>query len=141
MPIIKWEPFSDLEHFFEDRPYISMFPKLEWDLAIGVFEKDGNLVATMNLPGVNADELVVVIGNNQLTISGMHEDKREVDEKNYHSKEIRRGSFTRTIDLPKAVDDSRTDAVYKGGVLTVTMPVIVVEKKEQQSKTIEVKKT
>jgi HSP20 family protein len=138
MPLIKWEPFSDLERFFEDRPYISMFPKLGRDLAVDMFEKNGNVVATMNLPGVDADELDIAVDQDELTISGTREERKEVDEKEYYSREIKRGSFTRTVALPKVVDDSKTEAEYKDGVLTVTMPVA--QKKEQRSKTIKVKK-
>ena len=58
MPIIKWEPFSELDRFFDERPYISMFPKLGWDLAIDLYEEGGNVVAKMNLPGVKPEELL-----------------------------------------------------------------------------------
>ncbi len=47
MPLNKWEPWSDIERFFGERPYLSMFPKLGWDLAVDVFEEDSNVVAKM----------------------------------------------------------------------------------------------
>ena len=43
--MIKWEPFNEIERFFGERPYISLFPKLGWDLAVDVYEEDKNVIA------------------------------------------------------------------------------------------------
>jgi HSP20 family protein len=54
----------------------------------------------------------------------MREDEKEVSEKNYYSKEIKRGSFTRTVRLPRTVDAKNATAAHKEGVLKVVMPAI-----------------
>lgn len=134
MALIKWEPLSEMERFFDNRPYVSMFPKLGWDLAVDVFEEGKSVIAKMSLPGVKADELEISIDKDVLTISGAREEEKEVDKKDYYSKEIRRGSFSRSVSLPKIVDAEDTKADYADGVLTVTMPIV----KGQEKKAVKV---
>lgn len=134
MQLVKWESFKDLGDFLEDRPYISLFPKLGWDLAVDVFEEDKKVIAKMSLPGVTSEELDISIDTDTLTVTGRREEEKETDKKDYYSKEIRRGSFSRSVSLPKVVDAEGAEAEYTDGVLTVTMPVI----KGQEKKTVKV---
>jgi HSP20 family protein len=124
MAIVKWEPLNGLDRFFDERPYISMFPKLGWDLAIDLYEEDNNVIAKMNLPGVKPEELDIMVEEDSLSVSGSREEEKETDKKDYYSKEIRRGSFSRSVALPKAVDSSKTVAEYTDGTLKVTMPIV-----------------
>ena len=134
MPITKWEPLRELDRFFEDRPYISMFPKLGWDLAVDVYEEGRNVIAKMSLPGVNAEELEITVDEDTLTVSGERKEEKETEKKDYYSKEIRRGSFSRSVSLPKIVDADATKADYSDGVLIVTMPKV----KGQEKKAVKV---
>ncbi|HEY4521484.1 MAG TPA: Hsp20/alpha crystallin family protein [Candidatus Paceibacterota bacterium] len=137
MPIIKWEPFNELERFLEERPYISLFPKLGWDLAVDLFEEEGSVVAKMSLPGVKTEELDITIDEDMLTVTGTREEEKETDKKDYYSKEIRRGAFSRSVSLPKAVDGSKAEATYADGVLKITMPVV----KGQEKRSVKVQVT
>lgn len=121
MPIIKWEPFREFDRFFDDR----LFPTrqmLGWDLAIDVYEEKGNIIAKMSLPGIKPEDLDISLEDDLLTVSGRREEEKEVDKKDYYSKEIRRGSFSRSVTLPKSVDAAKAQASYEDGVLVVTMP-------------------
>jgi HSP20 family protein len=133
MEIVRWEPLEAVDSFFSDHPL--KLPKLGWDLAIDLFEEGKNVVAKMSLPGIIADDLEISVEEDSLTISGMREEEEEVDEKEYYSKEIRRGSFSRTVDLPKRVDPSKAKAEYEDGVLKVTIPSVG----EKAGKSVQVK--
>ena len=122
MPIIKWEPFDEVDDLLEGRPYISMFPKLGWDFAIDLYEESGSIIARMNLPGVNPEELELSIDEDSLSVSGSREEEEETEKRDYYSKEIRRGSFARSVSLPRSVDAAKTVAEYADGILTITMP-------------------
>ena len=124
--IKKWEPFKEIDRFFDDRPFFSFpqFPKLGLDLAVDVFEEKGKVVAKMNLPGVKPEEFDISLEDDALTVSGRREEEKETEKKDYYSKEIRRGSFSRSVSLPKSVDAAKTEAEYEDGVLTITMPAI-----------------
>src|SRR3989344_6057475 len=112
MQIIKWQPFKEIDRFFDDRflqPFPS-FPKLGFDLTVDVFEEKGNVIAKMSLPGIKPEEVEISLEDDTLTISGRREEEKEVDKKDYYSKEIRRGSFSRTVSLPKSVNAGKAEA-------------------------------
>lgn len=132
MELIQWKPFNDLDRLVQDFP--GPLRKFGTDLSVDLYEEGGNLVAKMNLPGVEATDLEIIVDGDSLTISGDRFEEEETDEKDYYSKEIRRGSFSRMVPLPKSVNADGTEAAYKDGVLTVTMPV----EKDQEEKGVKV---
>lgn len=132
MQVIKWEPFGGLGGFNDG--LFPQMPKLGWDLAVDLYEEKGNVIAKMSLPGVTSDDLDIEIDGDMLTISGMREEEKETDEKDYYSKEIRRGSFSRSVRLPKSVDAKKAAAAYADGVLKIEMPVV----KGQKEKVVKV---
>src|SRR3989344_3706512 len=127
MQLIKWEPFSEVDRWFEDFPAFS-FPKLGFDMAVDLYEEKGNIVAKMNLPGIDPEKIKVTVEDDILRISGSREEEKEEKDKHYYSKEIRRGSFERAVRLPKSVDSKKIDAAYKDGILEITMPAVQGEK-------------
>lgn len=125
MQLIKWEPFKEIDRFFDNHNLTNFsLANLGWDLAIDVFEENGNVVAKMSLPGIKPEEVDLSVDEENLTVSGRREEEKEVNKKEYYSKEIRRGSFSRTISLPKQVDPAKAEAKYSDGVLMVSMPVV-----------------
>lgn len=126
MQIIKWEPLREIDRLFDDHSFLSLpqFPRFGFDLAVDVFEEKNNIVAKMSLPGIKPEEVDISLEDDTLTISGRREEEKEIDNKDYYSKEIRRGSFSRSVSLPKSVDASKTEAKYTNGVLSVSMPVV-----------------
>lgn len=137
MQINKWEPLKDIDHFFDNR-FLQPLTKITnfgFDLAVDVYEEGKNVIAKMVLPDVDTKELDISIERDMLTIKGKREEEKEVEKKDYYSKEIRRGSFIRSIELPKVVDGDKTEAVYDHGVLVVTMPAVP----NMENKSIKVK--
>ncbi len=127
MQIKKFEPLGEVDSIFEQ--FIS-FPKLGLDLAADVYEKDGKVIVKMNLPSIRPEELDISLEHNVLTISGKRDEEEEVEKKDYYSKEIRRGLFSRTLRLPKAVDSERSEAKYENGELIVAMPTVIRSKEK-----------
>jgi len=121
--ITQWKPLGELDRFFDDS-LAPIFPKIGLDLAIDLYEEEGNIVARMSLPGVKPEELDIAIEDDILSITGRREEEQETEKKDYYSKEIRRGSFSRAVSLPKAVDAKNALAQYRDGVLTIQMPII-----------------
>lgn len=118
----------DLDDFFGENFSNQRVGRRSGSLAVDVYEQGDDVVADINLPGVDPDDVEVKIDKNMLTISGTHEEKKEKQNKNYTYRERRFGSFRRSVRLPKLVDDESTEAAYKDGVLKVTMP-----KREQET--------
>lgn len=103
--------------------------------ALDVREQGDNLIINAELPGMTKDDVTVTLQDNLLTIRG--EKKHETDEKTegYHHQERIYGAFSRTIELPVAVDTRKIDAAFKNGVLTISLP----RSEEAKPRQIEVK--
>lgn len=121
MAIIKWTPFTDsfLDEFFGEMP---MMQANRFVPAVDVYEDKDNVNVETPLVGIDPKNVTIEIEDNILKISGSTERKSEVDEKNYYRKEIRSGSFYRSVALPKAVDADKADASYENGVLKISIP-------------------
>ncbi len=103
--------------------------------AIDLSENETNLLLRMDIPGVQAKDIEIQLTGNLLTISGEQKDEREEKGKTWHRLERRCGRFSRSIQLPCAVEDPSIDAQFKDGVLTITMP----KTKEARAQKIKVK--
>lgn len=99
-----------------------------------VVEKD-NVIVKADLPGLTKDDVSVTLQDNYLTITGEKKQETEQQEANYFLSERVYGSFTRTIELPLAVDAAKIEARFKDGTLQVTLP----KSEEARPKQIEVK--
>ncbi len=91
-------------------------------------ETDTEYVLEADLPGFKKDDINIDINDNTLTIHAerhsQHEDK---DQKgNYLRCERSYGSFSRTFGLD-GVDTNAIRAGFENGVLTLTMPKLVVQ--------------
>ncbi|PKO11397.1 MAG: Hsp20/alpha crystallin family protein [Chloroflexi bacterium HGW-Chloroflexi-2] len=91
--------------------------------AMNVWTKaDVGQVITAEIPGMNVDDLDIKVVGETLTISGSRQ--APVDDENirYHRQERGYGSFTRTIQLPFAIEVDKVEANYEKGVLKVWLP-------------------
>ena len=108
--------------------------------ALNVKEDDKNLTLELQVPGMKKEDIKLEYKDGFLTISG--EQKEEKEEQDGKQKFLRREftsvSFHRTIELPEDKYDVRkAEAVYKDGILDITMPKN--EERAKLNKTIQVK--
>jgi HSP20 family protein len=89
---------------------------------MNVEETETDYVATVELPGMKADDFHVEMEGGQLRISGEKKEEKEETGKTYHRMERHFGGFHRTVPLASAVDADKVTAEYKDGVLTVKVP-------------------
>jgi len=92
-----------------------------WFAPTDVSEDENSLRITMELPGVDPNDVRLSLENNVLTIRG--EKKQQVDDNSerIHRFERTYGMFERTFVLPNTVDSERIDARYENGVLQVAI--------------------
>jgi HSP20 family protein len=77
------------------------------------------------LPGVQEADIRVQLHDHVLTVTAQRRDEREEadeGERRWHRVEHRYGETSRAISLPKDAADDGVDAVFKHGVLTVSVP-------------------
>ena len=114
-------------------PFASTWLREPWSQQLGVSEgvvpaadvyREGeDLVARLDLPGVNpADDITVEVEGRKLVVRGERKDQRSEESEGRRISEVRFGSFRRVVTLPKAVDGDVVTASYDAGVLTVTVP-------------------
>jgi HSP20 family protein len=133
MPIIRWKPF--LEPFEEFDKFFKVFAP-----AIDVYEKKGKIIAETPIAGIEPEKIDIFIEDDILTIKGKTEKKSEVEDKNYYRKEVRYGSFYRSVTLPTRVLGDKAQATYADGVLRIEIPKAVEEKKKKKLIPIKIKK-
>jgi HSP20 family protein len=120
MAIVKWEPFGEFDRFFDDF-HAPGFRNMG-DMAVDLYEDGDNIIAEMSIPGIDGESVDVTVEGNYLRIAGTREEEKEINEKHYYSKEIRRGSFERAVRVPEPIKEGEVTAEYQDGVLKVTMP-------------------
>jgi HSP20 family protein len=144
--IVRWDPFRDLVSIQDElnrlfgRTYAGIEPTRptaagSWMPSMDVYETENQIVATVELPGIDPEDVEVAVEDSTLTISGAREFSSEVKEENFHRVERRYGSFSRAISLPQTVDTDRVEAAFDKGVLTVRVPKI----EKAKPKKIEIK--
>lgn len=106
----------------------------EWTPTVDLAEKEGSYELKAEVPGFNKEDISVTVSGDVVTLSGKKESSHEEEKEEYHIKEMRSGSFSRSFRLPTEIDEEKIEASYKDGVLTVTMP----HKEESKAKKIEV---
>jgi len=126
MSLIKWTPFlsefDDMDKIMESMLPVVRGNQFGFTPAVDMYEDKDNIVVETQLGGIDPEKVDISIENNVLTIKGESEKKSEVDDKNYYRKEIRRGSFYRSIPLPTKVDGDAASAINEDGVLKITVP-------------------
>lgn len=105
-----------LEDFFADRWPMR---RLDWDtFKIDVQENDKEYIIEAELPGVQKNELQVVLDADKLKIAVNKEESVEKEKKNYIHKERRYSSMSRSIFLADA-DPQGIRAKLTDGLLTI----------------------
>jgi len=113
---------SPISEFFQwldlNRP--STLSDLMHYIPVESFTRDGAYVVRADLPGIDPEkDIEVKVDGDVLTIHG---ERREEQHDHGHS-EVRYGSFTRSVRLPRGASASDVVARYDAGVLEVTVPM------------------
>ena len=94
-----------------------------------IITKDNNLIIDIAIPGFERDNIDIEIIGNELIISG--ENLEEIEDKEYHQKQINRKQFERIIVLRKDYASGDVSAKLENGILSVT-----IKPKEEKRKSI-----
>ena len=95
-----------------------------WSPAVDVKESEKEMRLEIELPGIKPEEVELTAENGVLTIRGEKRSERKEgeDESRYHLVERSYGSFMRSFQLPQGLDESKIEADYNHGILTVHIP-------------------
>ena len=91
-----------------------------WCPPADVYETHSTITVTVELAGVDQDELDALLFEDALVVEGRRHlppaDGRGV----YHAAQIRQGPFRLEIPLPAPIDPEQVDARYERGLLQIT---------------------
>jgi HSP20 family protein len=132
----RWNPFNEMQRLRDE--LFRGFQAGEMQTfapAVDIYEDEGMITVSAQVPGVKAEDVHIDVENNVLTLSGERKLEREDKREGYHRIESSYGSFTRSFVLPESADSAKVDASLSDGVLTVRIP----KRPEAAPKRIEVK--
>lgn len=128
MAIVRWEPFRELAALQSEMGrwmnQLAGAPgsgngQSSWLPAVDVWETEGELVLSFDLPGISEEKLAVELEDNVLTVSGERERTEEESSERFYRFERRFGAFSRSVTLPAGVDEASIKADYSDGVLEI----------------------
>jgi HSP20 family protein len=96
---------------------------------IDLVETDKEVIATVEMPGLDKGDIKVNLTEDKLEISAETKHEEEKKEKGYIYKERSSGSFYRMVSLPSSIDSDNSTASYNNGILLITMPKTEIKKK------------
>jgi HSP20 family protein len=103
--------------------------------AMNVWANEDGAIVTAELPGVAPEEMDISVVDDTLTVSGSREPVELEEGEVYHRRERGSGKFTRSFRLPFQIAASEVEAVFKKGVLQISLP----RSEEDKPKKISVK--
>jgi len=145
--IVRWDPFKEMRslqegmnRMFEDYAGRSRHPDEDfitgsWTPNVDVRETKDSLELQVEVPGIDPKEVGVSVENGILTLKGERRFERATEGETYHRVECAYGSFERSFTLPTNVDPERIKAVYRLGLLSLTLP----KREEAKPKSISIK--
>lgn len=111
-------PLAEVMDWFETMAPFRQ-PAGEGFIPIEEFREGDRYVVRADLPGIDPDkDVTVTVDDGYLVIHG---ERREEEHDEHHS-EVRFGSFSRRLALPKGCTGEDVTASYAAGVLTVSLP-------------------
>jgi len=135
--MMRWDPFQDLRSAQDEMAQMS--PMLAqalglhgqqqgsdrataWAPALDISERKDAYLVTVELPGVETDDLDITMEDGLLTIQGERHFAHDSSEQQFHRVERRYGAFRRSITLPAQVQAEQIQATFDNGVLQIVVP-------------------
>jgi HSP20 family protein len=139
----RWDPFQDLRDAQEEMAQMAQMAQMSpmlaralglqgqpqgsgtataWAPALDISERKDAYLVTVELPGVEADDLEITLEDGLLTIQGERHFAHDSSEQQFHRVERRYGAFRRSITLPAQVQAEQIEASFDNGVLQIVVP-------------------
>lgn len=117
------EPFTrfnqmqkQMDQMLEDR-----FSGSSWG-GCDIQETDDHFLLSLDVPGMNKNDIKIELRGNTLSISGERSENKEDKHKGNYRSERFYGSFARSFTLPDEVKPEQIEAEYQDGVLNIAVP-------------------
>ena len=94
----------------------------DWSPAVDIKEEDNQYLLIADIPGVNTNDIEILMENNVLSIKGERNSELKDEQDGFKRIERKHGVFYRSFTLPEGVNADAIEAKSDNGVLTVAIP-------------------
>ncbi len=133
MAVVKWDPFRDLlsiqdrmNRLFEQTLSRSRSEEgiaaSTWTPTVDIYETPETIVLKAELPGLSREDIEIQIRDNALSLKGERRFAKDAQQENYLRIERAYGAFQRSFTLPATIQQDKIRAVFRDGVLELTLP-------------------
>jgi HSP20 family protein len=124
-----------MDSFFDDvRPYVYRQATSLALPALNVKELPESYEITLTIPGLDASKVKLELIEKMLNITYEHQEESKDNDGTMIREEYKHYSFSRSVNLPKNVDENSVKATSKNGILTIKVNKVP----EAHPKTIEI---
>lgn len=109
--------------FFREIYYFKCEPREDYP-PVDIYETEDTVIVLVDLPGIKIEDIIIKVYGNELIIEGIKQKPEEEKNVRYICMEREFNTFRRRIHIPVAIDPSSGKAIYKNGVLNITLPKI-----------------
>ena len=92
------------------------------ELSVDVINGADSIIVKAMIAGVKPSDVDVDITRDSITLKATRHDEHEIEDENFHQRELYWGTFARTIALPEEVDVDLAEAKEKHGLLVIILP-------------------
>lgn len=89
---------------------------------LNVWTNENSATVTAEVPGLSPEDIEISVVNDTLTLKGERRPEPLGEGESLHRQERGFGQFSRTLQLPFRVDADKVEAVFKRGILSITLP-------------------
>ncbi|SFC90231.1 Hsp20/alpha crystallin family protein [Massilia yuzhufengensis] len=122
--VLRGSPLRGIEELMRDFPLASSLRGFEPErqIRIDVNETDQAYVVKADMPGYRKEDIKIAVDGSVVSISATMQGQEEKTEGDTVYSERYSGSQYRSFTLAQEVDDTKTEAKYQDGVLSLTLP-------------------
>ena len=145
MKLAKWDPFKEVDELMGryskpvDWPLRGegqlMSRTSDWAPRVEISETNEKFIVKAEVPGIDRKDIKINVEDHVLSLSGENKQEKKEEGEKFTRVERYYGTFCRSFSLPENVDEEKIDAVFKDGLLTLSIP----KTESSKPKAIEVK--
>ena len=134
MFLTRWNParelttlHRDFDDFFRKSldlmgGWTPSFFKEGWYPAIESYVKEKKLFYRVEVVDIDPKDINISIVGDRLSLKGKRKAHEDLKEEDYMMREFSYGSFERTFTLPEGADSGKIHAIFRDGILEISMP-------------------
>ena len=93
------------------------------DIQMDMYEDKDNVVVEFKVAGFPKDKVEISIEDGRLLVKGnLSKEEEDNKDRKYYRKEIKKMSFSKSIDIPVSVTADKAKATFNDGILRVVLP-------------------